>query len=78
MRVVTVYTFGFDVAVTSEAVEHAASKHTAAATVNHRKVRKETGVDMGAGARRSTRIEQHRRHYARSIAGDHAPFGEHI
>ncbi|MCA8271285.1 hypothetical protein LGN17_01960 [Burkholderia sp. AU30280] len=47
MRVVTVYTFGFDVAVTSEAVEHAASKHAAAATVNHRKVRKETGVDMG-------------------------------
>ncbi|KAF1037351.1 hypothetical protein BLA6993_01934 [Burkholderia lata] len=47
VRVVTVYTFGFDVAVTSEAVEHAASKHAAAATVNHRKVRKETGVDMG-------------------------------
>lgn len=47
VRVVTVYTFGFDVAVTSEAVEHAASKHAAAATVNHRKVRKETGMDMG-------------------------------
>ncbi|CAB3746560.1 hypothetical protein LMG29660_00224 [Burkholderia puraquae] len=47
VRVVTVYTFGFDVAVTSEAVEHAASKHATAATVNHRKVRKETGVDMG-------------------------------
>ncbi|WP_246637218.1 hypothetical protein [Burkholderia catarinensis] len=46
VRVVTVNTFGFDVAVTSEAVEHAASKHAAAATVNHRKVRKETGMDM--------------------------------
>ncbi|WP_254617318.1 hypothetical protein [Burkholderia metallica] len=46
VRVVTVYTFGFDVAVTSEAVEHAASKHAAAAMVNHRKVRKETGMGM--------------------------------
>ncbi|GAU04790.1 hypothetical protein BSLA_02f2663 [Burkholderia stabilis] len=40
-------TFGFDVAVTSEAVEHAASKHAAAATVNHRRVRKDTGMNMG-------------------------------
>ncbi|WP_230951184.1 MULTISPECIES: hypothetical protein [Burkholderia cepacia complex] len=46
VRVVTVNTFGFDVVVTSEAVEHAASKHAVAATVNHRKVRKETGMDM--------------------------------
>jgi len=46
VRVVTVNTFGFDVAVTSEAVEHAASKHAVAAMVNHRKVRKETGMDM--------------------------------
>ena len=52
VRVVTVNTFGFDVAVTSEAVEHAASKHAAAATVNHRRVRKETDMDMRAGTRR--------------------------
>ncbi|CAM2177486.1 hypothetical protein BLAT2472_40083 [Burkholderia latens] len=50
MRVVTVKTFGFDVAVTSEAVEHAASKHTAVAAVNHRRDRKGTEMDMEASA----------------------------
>ncbi|CAG9252246.1 hypothetical protein BDI4_330009 [Burkholderia diffusa] len=54
VRVVTVKTFGFDVVVTSEAVEHAASKHAAAAMVNPRRDRKGTGMDMG-GKRTSIR-----------------------
>ncbi len=56
VRVFTVKTFGFDVAATSEAVEHAASKHAAAAMVNHRRVRKETGMDMGG---RRTPLDVH-------------------
>ncbi|WP_230623233.1 hypothetical protein [Burkholderia multivorans] len=52
MRVVTVKTFGFDVAATSEAVEQAASTLAAAATVNPRRIRKEAGLDMGKGQAR--------------------------
>ncbi|CAM2340167.1 hypothetical protein BVIET440_200044 [Burkholderia vietnamiensis] len=78
MRVVTVKTFGFDVVVTSEAVEHAASKHAAAAMVNHRRDGKSTGMDMRASARRFDGIGQHGRQYACMIAEDHALFSEQI
>jgi hypothetical protein len=54
VRVFTVKTFGFDVVVTSEAVEQAASKHTAAAAVNHWTDRKGDEVNM-RGKRASVR-----------------------